>query len=151
VPLERPPLSTSGRDGWLPRVSDPHRALPTDDAAQAGRHPDRESLTGGHRLLPAFRVEIGAAQGASRRVWGDALAAVWAEPGVHREKDAFRSCEATKRSLRSVEERPIGTPLRRRPEGLTAALPPVGLARLGRRNSVTRVLAVAAYNRAQAD
>ena len=59
--------STTPTDTWaavaqlewsrrLPRALDPHRASPTDGTAQARRHPNRQSLTGGHRLLPALRV-----------------------------------------------------------------------------------------------
>ena len=68
---------------WLQRPADPHRAAATDGAAQAGGHPNRQSLTDGHRLLPALRVKIGAAQGAAGRVWRDALAASGAVVNDH--------------------------------------------------------------------
>src|SRR5438876_666940 len=77
------PPRSSNTSRWLQRAADPHRVASTDGAAPAGGHPNRQSLTDWHRLLPALGVEVGAAQGAARRVWGDALAALGAVARAH--------------------------------------------------------------------
>jgi hypothetical protein len=48
-----------------------------------GTQPARQSVAEGERLLPALRVEVGAAEGAARRIRGDAFAALRAVPRMH--------------------------------------------------------------------
>jgi hypothetical protein len=96
------PLRPGNTSRSLQRTPDPHSAASKEGAAQAGGHPDRQSLPGGCRLLPALGVQVRAAQGAAGRVWGDALDALGAVARMHRTKDAAHGCEDAKQSVRSV-------------------------------------------------
>jgi hypothetical protein len=140
----------------LQRAPDPHRATPAHNAAHARGHSNRRSLTGGHRLLPALRVQIRAAQGAARRVWCNALAAFGAVARVHTGKGVLQACAAAKRSVRSVEEHLdqylAGAETEStEPRAAHCRLATRRSARPQRRYSVTCVLGVAAYNQIEAN
>jgi hypothetical protein len=83
----------AGRSG--PKLSVLGRAERATQAPDANREP----LTHGQRSLPAFRVEVGAAQGAARRKRCDSLAALGAIAGVHGADDGARPSMAAKPSV----------------------------------------------------